>query len=258
VDGFRLDHAHGPPLLFWTQFRERTRREKPDSYTVGEVTLSPGGLQWYEGRLDGCLDFPLLAAFRQFFIHGTIDAATFHAFLQAGDHFYGLDFSRPTFLDNHDMNRFLWLAGNDTRILKLAAACQLALPQPPIVYYGTEIGMSQERDVSQNGFEAARLPMDWEHQQPGVLQFYRRLIHLRREHPALRTGTRRALATRERFYAFLCEAEGERIVVALNATDSDQSIELPGVGGVELQSAQAVPPILVVGPMKAALVLVTG
>lgn len=257
VDGFRLDHAHGPPLLFWTQFREQTRCIRPDSYTVGEVTLSPGTLQWYEGRMDGCLDFPLLAAFRQFFIAGTVDAATFHSILEAADRFYGPDFSRPTFLDNHDMNRFLWLSGNDSRVLRLAATCQFALLQPPIVYYGTEIGMSQERDVSQIGFEAARLPMDWQHQQPDVLEFYRRLIHIRREHPAMRTGTRRSLSTRGRFYAFLCETDGERIAVAINAGDSDGAIELPGAGGVELLSGETVTGHLIVGPMQPAIVLLT-
>ena len=49
----------------------------------------------------------------------------------------------PSFLDNHDMNRFLWIVDGDTRRLRLAALCQFTLPGPPIVYYGTEVGLSQ-------------------------------------------------------------------------------------------------------------------
>ena len=71
----------------------------------------------------------------------------------------------PSFLDNHDMNRFLWVVGGDTRRLRLAALCQFTLPGPPIVYYGTEVGLSQRRDVryadGSGHPEESRLPMPW-------------------------------------------------------------------------------------------------
>lgn len=255
VDGFRLDHALGPPLLFWTHFRERTRAAKGDSYTMGEVTQEPNDLQWYEGRMDGCLDFPLLAAFRQFFIHGSLDAAAFHSYITHNERFYGKDFTRPTFLDNHDVNRFLWAAGNDLRLLRLAAVCQFTLPQPPIVYYGTELGMSQRCDVAEGGFEAARLPMAWEKGRADVRNFYRRLIHLRRAHPAMRASARRLLAAAGRWYAFLISADGERIVVAINGSDRKQVIDLPGERGVELLRDTRVDGSVEVAPMEAALIL---
>ena len=48
------------------------------------------------------------------------------------------------------MNRFLWITGGDKRRLKLAALCQFALAGQPVIYYGTEVGLSQERDVRQD------------------------------------------------------------------------------------------------------------
>lgn len=48
-----------------------------------------------------------------------------------------------TFLDNHDVPRFLYVAGDDTNRLKLASFTQFMIPGSPMIYYGTEVGMSQ-------------------------------------------------------------------------------------------------------------------
>jgi glycosidase len=96
------------------------------------------------------------------------------------------------------MNRILWIVGGDARRLKLAALCQFTLPGPPIIYYGTEIGLSQVRDVrSADGSghpEESRLPMPWAAQDTGLLDFYRRLVAARREMGGLWRGARRTIA----------------------------------------------------------------
>ncbi len=69
------------------------------------------------------------------------------------------------FLDNHDMDRFLFQCGNDKEKLKTAAAIQFSLPQPAIIYYGTEIGMTQttsQWSIPSNGDLQARQPMNWD------------------------------------------------------------------------------------------------
>ena len=75
------------------------------------------------------------------------------------------------------MNRFLWVVGGDARRLRLAALCQFTLPDPPIVYYGTEVGLSQRRDVryadGSGHPEESRLPMPWgDGRTPSLLAFY--------------------------------------------------------------------------------------
>jgi hypothetical protein len=85
----------------------------------------------------------------------------------------------PSFLDNHDMNRFLFAAEGDLRRLQVAALVQFLLPGPPVIYYGTEVGLSQNRALGR--LEEARLPMPprerWDHE---LREFYRALIRLRR------------------------------------------------------------------------------
>jgi cyclomaltodextrinase / maltogenic alpha-amylase / neopullulanase len=139
LDGFRCDYANGPSHAFWSAFRAATRAAKPDSITLGEVVETPELQRTYQGRLDGCLDFLLLQGLRQFFAFDVMTASAFDGFLQRHLAFFAGDFVLPSFLDNHDMNRFLWVVRGDVRRLKLAALCQFTLPHPPIIYYGTNV-----------------------------------------------------------------------------------------------------------------------
>ncbi len=236
VDGFRCDYANGPSHAFWSAFRAATRAARPDSVTVGEVVETPALQRSYTGRLDGCLDFLLMQALRRCFASGELSVPDFDAFLGRHLAYFGDDLVLPSFLDNHDMNRFLWAARGDVRRLRLAALCQFTLPNPPIVYYGTEVGLSQVRDVRDadgNGHpEESRLPMPWdERRDEQLFAFYRALVAVRRARPAIWRGGRRTLAaTAEGAYVYECTADGETLVVALNTGPAPQRVDLPDPG----------------------------
>jgi cyclomaltodextrinase / maltogenic alpha-amylase / neopullulanase len=198
IDGFRLDHAHGSSIELWAEFRAATREANPDCWLFGEVVETPQTQLEYEGLLDGCLDFELAKALRGTFGYRDRGGAALARFLDAHEAAFPCGFSRPSFLDNHDMNRLLWIAGGDPRRLKLAALCQFTLAGPPIVYYGTEVGLSQQHSIKDNGVQGgdrhARLPMLWEedHDQD-LFAFFRDLVALRRERADLRAGPRETL-----------------------------------------------------------------
>ncbi len=244
VDGYRLDYAIGPTPDFWADFRRVTRRARPDCWTFGEVVEPSDSQLGFTGLLDGCLDFMLLEALRQTFAFGRWDARCFEGFLSRHEAFFPPGFSRPSFLDNHDMNRILWAMGGDQRRLRLAALCQFTLSGPPVIYYGTEVGLSQERDVRQNGFglpEESRLPMLWgEAQDRELFRFYQGLARLRKQHPCLRDGLRRTVQVSPSTLAYTREAGGERLLVALNLSVEDQSVLVPGLWGkVEAETGGA-------------------
>ena len=179
-DGFRLDHAQGATHAFWSAFRAATRAVKADAAIFGEITDTPELMRSFVGRMDGVLDFHLLELLRGFFAFQSITVSQFDRALRQHFAYFDGALVLPSFLDNHDMNRFLWSAGGDTRRLKLAALCQFTLPQPPIIYYGTEVGLSQRQAVGR--LEEARLPMLWgTAQDNALLAFYRELIALRRQ-----------------------------------------------------------------------------
>jgi glycosidase len=227
VDGYRVDYAVGPSPDFWAEFRRATRQARPDCWTFGEVVEPPDSQLGFEGGLDGCLDFGLLEAFRQGFAFGRWDAAQMSAFLACHEAYFPATFSRPSFLDNHDMNRFLWAASGDERRLRLAALCQFTLPGAPVIYYGTEVGLSQQRDVRQDGRglpEESRLPMLWgEAQDADLLAYYRGLVALRRQHADLSQVRCEMLAAQDEVLTY---GRGS-LWIALNLTEKIQVIQSP-------------------------------
>ncbi len=80
------------------------------------------------------------------------------------------------------MDRFLFAAKNDQNALRRAAAAQMRLPGPPIIYYGTEVGVRQRGGSGGGlGLESSREPMLWgAAQDVDLLAYYTRLIRDRR------------------------------------------------------------------------------
>jgi glycosidase len=235
VDGFRVDHAIGPVPDFWADFRRTTRSVKPDSWTFGEVTDPPDVQLTFTGGMDGCLDFLLAETLRSAFAAGRWDGLRLADFLTRHDSYFPPSFSRPSFLDNHDMNRFLWAAHGDQRRLRLAALCQFSLPGQPVIYHGTEVGLSQDHDVhaAGRGLEEARLPHPWgEQQNPELLAFYQALIALRRSHPVIWTGRREVITSDPHCLAYqlISAASGQpELCVALNLSSQAQLLSVdPG------------------------------
>lgn len=235
-DGFRLDYAYGPSHDFWSDFRRACRTVKPDCWLFVEVIHTAPFQLTYAGRVDGALDFLLAQALRETFGYGTWSLAKFEAFLAAHEAYFPSWFIRPAFMDNHDMNRFLYISGDDPTKLQLAALVLFTLSEPPILYNGTESGVTQERPIHQNDFgifEEARLPMKWGPEANAeILAYFKRLIRLRHEHLVLREGTRRVvhLDMSTNTYAYVREVANKRVLVALNLSPLAQTLTLPRAG----------------------------
>jgi len=230
ADGYRVDYCIGPTPDFYGDFRRVTRTSKPDSWTFGEAVDPPDSQLTFEGGMDGALDFMLLEAMRKTFAFGRWEARQFAGFLDRHEAYFPATFTRPSFLDNHDMNRFLWVARGDIRKLKLAALCQFTLAGAPVIYYGTEVGLSQHDDVMQHGraiHEEARLPMIWgEGQDQNLLAFYKDLIALRKNHSALRRGTRSTIFSDEKILVYRRSDGDESLVTTLSVSEQEVSLEI--------------------------------
>lgn len=182
VDGFRLDHANGPGPGFWSEFQKVCKEENPECFCVGEVVEPSTDYLFYSGRLDGLLDFGSNDSIRRTYGYGSYSEALFERFLRRHLEFFkdsGL--LMPTFIDNHDLDRFLFISGGDKDKLRKAAEVQFELPGPPIIYYGTEVGMSQQFGVREvEGLVVSRAPMVWDDSQDRELfSFYQSLIRTR-------------------------------------------------------------------------------
>jgi glycosidase len=124
------------------------------------------------------------------------------------------------------------VAGGDRRRLKLAALCQFTLPHPPIIYYGTEVGLSQRRDLTypdgSRRLEESRTLMPWGAAQDGdLLAYFRTLVAMRRARPTLWQGERTTLAAdRDHLLVGLADGRG-RGLIAINRSSSPYRFDVP-------------------------------
>lgn len=231
VDGYRLDYAMGPSHAFWSAFRAAVRSIHPDAALIGEITGSATRLASYAGQLDGALDFLLLQSLRAFIAFDLIDAEAFGRFVERHFAFFTGGLLLPSFLDNHDMNRFLWVARGDVRRLKMAALLQFLLPGPPIIYYGTEVEVTQARDIEypdgSRKPEESRTLMAWgADQDTGLLAFYQRLIQQRIELQDRLLSAPVHVPTSDPDVLLLLVGEGT--YVAINRSPDVKAIDMPG------------------------------
>jgi alpha-glucosidase len=161
-------------------------------------------------------------------------------------------------LSNHDRSRAVSRYGPERA--GVAAVMLLTLRGTPFIYYGEEIGMTDvpippDRVVDIDGRDPERTPMQWDastnagfstaapwlplaadhakrnvaaqRDDPGSLfSLYRRLSWLRKSSPALRRGSYQTLAGPRGVFAYSREADGERVLIALNFTKAPQRTSL--------------------------------
>ena len=88
------------------------------------------------------------------------------------------------------MTRILYLAKEDKAKVRLAALVLFTLSAPPVIYNGTEVGVSQRNPLGR--FEEARLPMPWgDEADKDLLAYFQRLGELRKQFPMLSSGQTR-------------------------------------------------------------------
>jgi glycosidase len=211
IDGFRLDHVVGPSTEFWTAFSREIKAKQSEAVLIGEAWLDaidfkflrtirvkhkylrwilgfkPGAVQRdYVGILDGVLDFYFRHRITEY-IAWKADPSRFSAHLskRMQKHYRNFPegYSLPTFVDNHDMNRFLFDCGQDRDKLRQALRFQFSLSQPPVLYYGTETGLSHLDPVQGMPYSDlhARQPMPWNALDHELIDFTRELIWKRRK-----------------------------------------------------------------------------
>jgi len=170
------------------------------------------------------------------------------------------DYLDATFIKNHDQTRLLSELDGDMNKARMAAALLLTLPGTPYLYYGEEIGMLGDKlstyedqfgpdayvrepyvwdvakkDKMQTFWELARystdrtvVPYRVQKKDPGsLLNFYRKLIHLRNEQPALTYGDIEHSGMHiEEVVSFKRKYQNEELLVLHNVSDVEVTVEL--------------------------------
>lgn len=208
-DGYRLDHVIGPSNDFWKGFSKQIKRTHPDAILIGEAWMkgikfrelktiriphkifkwlnessSDFILKEYVKNLDGVLDFKFQELIKSFIAYNQITSREFRNYLEKHYKKYPEKFYLPNFLDNHDMNRFLFECKNDKNKLRKAAQYQFEINQPIIIYYGTEIGLTQNKSIWHSNYHGdiqTRKPMKWNNYDTSLFKFYKKLIENKKQ-----------------------------------------------------------------------------
>lgn len=275
VDAFRVDTVfYVPPALF-TDFLHSRDPAAPgiaevaratgrrDFYSVGEgfVTDAPfatTGLRRIERYVRGPKGEPLLPGMLNFTLYGSLGdvlargaptAALGHR-IDAMMRLHSDPHRLATFVDNHDVDRFL--AGGSTAGLRQALLAIMTLPGIPVIYYGTEQGFTAQRAAmfAAGVDSGGRDRFDTTHP---LYQTIARLTALRREHRLFSRGVPTVLQTSAigpGVIAWRMQHGQDAALVVLNTADSPRLLhDLP----TGLAAGTTLQPLLALDGMPAAL-----
>jgi len=125
-------------------------------------------------------------------------------------------------LGSHDTPRILTVLDGDEDRLKLAVFLLLIWPGTPCVYYGDEVGLEGGRDP-ENRRAMPWNEKTWKHD---LLEYYRRLINLRRTDEVFADGGVRVIHAEGDVFCFL-RILGDKVrLAALNRGDRPRAVEL--------------------------------
>lgn len=226
IDGWRLDVANEIDHAFWRDFRRTVKSVNPDAYIIGEVWSD--SLRWLLGdQFDSVMNYPFADRVNEFFSQGDANSGDFASKINHVLMRYPQQTNEVVFnmLSSHDTPRILTMMGGDKRRLKLAVVFLLTFIGTPCIFYGDEIGLTGDGDPD------CRKCMEWdfERQDRELFDFYRLLIGLRKDYPALRSGRFRILKANdgERQLVYERIGSGEHFTIWMNNTEEDALLEHP-------------------------------
>lgn len=208
-DGFRVDTVKHVEMEFWADWCPRIHdfaatNGKPNFFMFGEVFGSDdfktgsytGQMGTTAYKFDSVLDFQLYYRINDVFATTSTGTYPLEGHYQNIPFYYDptSQMRLVTFIDNHDVPRFLSIPGSTTNRLALALTFQLTSRGIPCVYYGTEQAFNggsdpnDREDMFDGLFEQGPSLGDNFNMTHPLAQHVTKLNNFRRLYPALRTG----------------------------------------------------------------------
>lgn len=213
IDGWRLDVANELDDGFLRAFRKAVKAAKPDALIVGEVWENAA--HYLNGdMLDSAMNYDFRRYARRFFAEEAVSAEVFDTNVSTLLLRYRENalYAQLNLLDSHDVSRYLTLCGGSIDKMELSVLLQMTFPGMPCVFYGDEKGLC---GLSEKEYRQA---MAWEENHP-LEEIYRKLIALRKTHPALRYGDFKTLFASGKVYSYIRTWESKKITVTMNLGD---------------------------------------
>jgi cyclomaltodextrinase / maltogenic alpha-amylase / neopullulanase len=247
IDGMRLDAADVLDFSFMAELRRVTEEKKPDFWLMGEVV---------HGDYSKWVNASALHSVTNYFLYKCLFSS--HNENNLSELAYCLQNSVPdnglplyTFLDNHDQPRIASNVSNPEHLSTLYTLLY-TLPGIPSVYYGGEWGI---KGVKENGSDRALRPyINIENRSAfdtWLTGHISKLALIRQSEKTLRYGNYKQIyLDYKRPFVFERSYENERIYVAVNIADYNETISLSGCNSNGLYDLLAEEQILNIGSIN--------
>jgi len=263
-----LDNQHvktGMLKNFWLPIEQYIRHLNPKAFFLAEQADWGFGTEVFEkSNVEAVYAFQLRAAWI------TLNKSKIEKALAATSSATPKGKTQFVFIENHDVERYASIVNRDPRLLRLGAVFNFTVKGTPMVYYGQELGMAgKQGNWKTDGNDIpVRLAYRWTHKVEGkgsanfyrnggpwagveystdgdgvsyeeevgkrdsLLNFYKRLIHIRASYPALQTGTMELVDSgNPEVLSFDRVLGHSRIRIYLNLSSDKQLIHLPAASG---------------------------
>ncbi|TYB83824.1 MAG: glycoside hydrolase family 13 protein [Kosmotoga sp.] len=218
IAGWRLDVANEISFEFWEDFfRPTVKKLDPSDILVAEYWGYAKNFLM-GNSFDSVMNYLFRDAVIEYVARAGHSSRKFKGMTE-----YFLNTYPPQVLDSlwnllgsHDTERILTALYGDVKLAKIAVTLQFTFKGSPVIYYGDEIGMKGYNDPDN------RKPMHWKQEMwnKKLMDHYRTLINLRKEHSALRTGDHNVLYSEDSLFVFERVLDEEHIIVLTNPGDA--------------------------------------
>jgi len=255
ADGFRHDAVKHVPNIFWRTLTRKLKEEielpkhKP-VYQIGETfgNYALVGSYVNKGQLDAQFNFEQYNTAQAVFIDPTRSFNDLDNEIKRGLEVFGPLNLMGNIMDSHDKNRYMayadgaldlsqWSAtelgwNNPPQVKKATSyekaelyyAYMFTVPGLPVIYYGSEFGMTGASDPDNR--RMMRFGKDLTENEKKMLGVVSGIAKLRSEHSALRYGDYYPLHADSKTFAYCRSDYYERILIVLNKSEEAQEIVL--------------------------------
>ncbi len=246
IDGIREDTYPYSDQKYLAEWADAVLSEYPDFNIVGEVWQgvpaiisgyqrnSPVRKSDFNSNLPAVTDFAFSDAIRNY-LSGEKTIYSFYETL-AQDFIYSEPENLVVFLDNHDIERAMYLADGNLAKLKVALNLLLFTRGIPVIFYGTEIGIKgglkhgELRQPFPGGYlgdeRNAFISEGRTEQENDIYDYLRELIRLRNEYPLLSKGKLRHIYPGDDIYVLIKKLYDETAIIIINAGEKEIPLKL--------------------------------
>lgn len=222
IDAIRIDTYTYPDQEFMKQWYQAIREEFPEMSIFGEIWEHAVPLQSYfapkekayHQEMQNVLDFQFCFAMDEFVNQdfGWTEGVSKLYYSLSQDFLYKDPFHHVTFIDNHDLDRFLSQVNGDVSKLKVALGMLLTMRGIPCIFYGTEVlmkgkgshGIIREdfsggwKDDAVNKFESKNRSAD----ENDLINYISKIQNWKKEHAAFNDTKMMQFIPQDGIYAF--------------------------------------------------------